>query len=175
MQKLWISKIGWDDPVPKPLSDLWTQFQIELPLLSNISFPRYIFSRDILRCQLHDFSDASESGYAASVYVRLELPNDVIRTSLAIAKSRVSPLKALCLPRLELLSSALMSDLVSFVITTYSPLITIDEVFAYTDSQVVLYWVSSSPYRWKTFVANRVSHIQENLPENVHWYHVKSR
>nr|CAI5862640.1 unnamed protein product [Callosobruchus analis] len=175
MQKLWILKVGWDDPVPKPISDLWTQFQMELPLLSKISFPRYIFSRDILRCQLHAFSDASEAGYAACVYVRLELPNDVIKTSLVIGKSRVSPLKTLSLPRLELLGSALMSDLVNFVITTYSSLITIDEVFAYTDSQVVLYWVSSSPHRWKTFVANRVSHIQENLPENVHWYHVKSQ
>ncbi|KAG8176699.1 hypothetical protein JTE90_003835 [Oedothorax gibbosus] len=36
-------------------------------------------------------------------------------------------------------------------------------IFAWTNSRVVLHWLSDQPTRWKTFVANRVSDIQSNL------------
>ncbi|XP_031351735.1 uncharacterized protein LOC116177021 [Photinus pyralis] len=173
MQRLWISGIGWDEIPAKPICDIWVQFKLELPRLSQISLPRFIFAEKLQRCQLLGFCDASEKGYACAVYLRIELPNDTVKSSLIIAKSRVAPLKTVSLPRLELLGAALLAELLKFIIDLLSKLISINEVLAFTDSQVVLAWLSSSPHKWKTFVANRVSQVQETIP-TVPWYHISS-
>ncbi|KAJ8979847.1 hypothetical protein NQ317_007612 [Molorchus minor] len=41
-------------------------------------------------------------------------------------------------------------------------------------SSVALAWICSSPHRWKPFVGNRVSYIQDRLPSPC-WHHVKSQ
>ena len=46
-----------------------------------------------------------------------------------------------------------------------------DNVFLWTDSTIVLHWVSATPPTWQTFVANRVAEIQE-LTVNCSWNHV---
>ncbi|GFW23809.1 hypothetical protein TNCV_4496861 [Trichonephila clavipes] len=48
------------------------------------------------------------------------------------------------------------------------------DVFAWTDSKIVLSWLSGHPRKWKTFVANRTSEIIEVLPTK-HWRHVPSK
>ena len=48
----------------------------------------------------------------------------------------------------------------------------IHHISAWTDSMDVLHWIHGHPSRWKTFVANRVSKIQDLLPEH-HWGHIK--
>lgn len=47
------------------------------------------------------------------------------------------------------------------------------QTFAWTDSSIVLAWLSGEPSRWKTFVANRVVEILDNISRN-QWYHVLS-
>lgn len=47
------------------------------------------------------------------------------------------------------------------------------KVILWTDSKIVLSWNSSSPAHWTTFVAKRVSKIQ-NLTTNYEWHHVNS-
>ena len=44
-------------------------------------------------------------------------------------------------------------------------------VFAWSDSTTVLHWLDNLPGKWQTFVANRVSQIQEIIPRK-NWYHV---
>lgn len=46
--------------------------------------------------------------------------------------------------------------------------------YAWTDSKVVLSWLSSPPRRWKQFVGNRTSEILDLIPDAV-WNHVSSR
>ncbi|GIZ01686.1 uncharacterized protein CEXT_18801 [Caerostris extrusa] len=48
------------------------------------------------------------------------------------------------------------------------------EIHAWTDSKIVLLWLSSQPKRWKTFIANRTSKILESLPSNF-WHYVSSK
>jgi hypothetical protein len=45
------------------------------------------------------------------------------------------------------------------------------EVSAYSDSTVVLAWLAAPPYKWKIFVANRVTGVQEVTPRS-RWYQV---
>ncbi|XP_035227769.1 uncharacterized protein LOC118199973 [Stegodyphus dumicola] len=50
----------------------------------------------------------------------------------------------------------------------------IRKVLAWTDSTVVLSWISAEPYRWVPFVANRVAKIQNTIP-NVRWNHINGK
>ncbi|XP_029162616.1 uncharacterized protein LOC114934139 [Nylanderia fulva] len=88
---------------------------------------------------------------------------------LLVGKSRVAPVKSLSIPRLELAAAVLLSRLMEFVIASLH----LSEVpcYCWTDSTVVLAWVTQHPSRWQTFVANRVAEIQTRLP-SASWRHV---
>ena len=46
-------------------------------------------------------------------------------------------------------------------------------LYAFTDSTIVLYWIYGKSQRFKTFEANRIGEIQENVPPEK-WAHVIS-
>lgn len=48
------------------------------------------------------------------------------------------------------------------------------QMYAWTDSTIVIAWLFGEPNRWKPFVANRVVEIVDNI-NNKHWYHVQSQ
>lgn len=54
--------------------------------------------------QLHHFADASESGYGTVTYLRTENSFGEINCSFVIGKARVTPLKPVTVPRLELIA-----------------------------------------------------------------------
>ena len=128
----------------------------------------------IANVQLHSFTDASEIAYAAVIYARMTDIDGHIVSKLVASKTRVAPIKTVSLPRLELCDAYLGIKL----------LVKIKEVFAltnlpsptiygWTDSTIVLQWLSQLPRTWTCFVANRVSEIQQILLRE-NWYHVKS-
>ncbi|GFR25491.1 integrase catalytic domain-containing protein [Trichonephila clavata] len=115
---------------------------------------------------LHSFSDSSKRGYGCVIYLRIVCKNGTIGTSFVASKSRVSPLKAVSLPRLELLGALLSVKLAS----------RIAKIFKYecgihywTDSTIVYCWVRSRD-RFKRFVKNRVEEIQK-LSTPSDWHH----
>nr|CAI5857351.1 unnamed protein product [Callosobruchus analis] len=111
--------------------------------------------------------------YAAVVYLRVGDSKGIVRTYLIAAKARVAPLKTLSLPRLELMGAVLLIDLVSFIQRAYEDLLFFDATYAWSDSRVTLCWLSASPHRWKTFVANRVAQVQSIVPSEC-WHYVPS-
>ena len=48
-----------------------------------------------------------------------------------------------------------------------------EDAFAWTYSKVALAWLSLEPFRWQNFTTNRVSKIQETIP-NVKWNYVST-
>ena len=97
-----------------------------------------------------------------------------ITIRLFCSKSRVAPLKRLSLPRLELCAAMLLADM--YQASKRALKLNFNKVKFWTDSMVVLGWLKSSAARarWKTFVANRVNHIQETT--NVEdWNHISSK
>ncbi|XP_031333959.1 uncharacterized protein LOC116163973 [Photinus pyralis] len=173
MQRLWESKTNWDEVPANSIVKVWRQLKQEMQLVSNLNIPRCIVPRNASRYDLHGFCDASTVGYAAVVFLRTESTHNTIDTYLIGAKSKVAPLKTLSIPRLELCGAVLLANLITFITSTYSQYITFDTITAWSDSQVVLAWLSSSPHKWKTFVANRVNHIQDILPSSI-WKYIPS-
>lgn len=172
MQKLWVLGLDWDDQPPDEILRIWIRYKNELKLLSTFNLPRHI-DINLSDClELHGFCDASERGYGAVVYLR-SCQHDNYSIYFICAKSRVAPLRTISIPRLELCAAVLLSELLKFVIITYKNSIDFKKIYAWTDSTVCLSWIKSHPYKWKTFVSNRISIIQENIgPDN--WYHINT-
>lgn len=174
IQHLWTLGLDWDQSPPSYFVNSWTQYQTELPKLSLINIPRYMSFNSFFNVELHGFSDSSEKGYSAVIYLRFVLPDEQVKTSLVCAKSKVAPLKRISIPRLELCAAVLLADLMSLVLQILSEKFKFHKLYAWTDSMVTLAWIRSSPHRWNTFVSNRVSHIQSKISPNL-WHHVVSK
>ena len=61
--------------------------------------------KEVQEVTIHTFSDVSEKAYAAALYVRHEYADGRVSTRLVAAKSRLAPLKAMSIPRLELMGA----------------------------------------------------------------------
>ncbi|XP_045541542.1 uncharacterized protein LOC123723046 [Papilio machaon] len=101
MQKLWLLKLSWDDPLPIEIIKSWQIIADSLPLLSSLRIPRLVLCNSYDSIDLHIFCDASQSAYGACLYVR-STNNNVVLVRLLSAKSRVAPIKPTTIPRLEL-------------------------------------------------------------------------
>ncbi|XP_063833858.1 uncharacterized protein LOC135083024 [Ostrinia nubilalis] len=173
IQKLWLAGITWDEPISDDMKREWYTYRDLLIKLTSVRVPRWLGTsgREDMR-ELHGFSDASKLAYAAVVYLRVVDAKGNVHVSLLAAKTRVSPIKQVSIPRLELCGSTLLARLLSEI----SEVINIPKsnIKAWTDSTVVLAWLNSHPSKWKTFVANRVSDILTTL-DSSQWYHVPTK
>jgi len=173
IQELWLAKVDWDTPLSLELQNRWITFKQQLPTLSHLNIPRWLFiSSSAHSIELHGFSDASQLAMAAVVYIRVDRQNSNSQVTLACAKTKVAPLKKLTIPRLEL-NAALM--LTRLVISVQNVLNLRDHsTFLWSDSSVALTWITSHPAKWKDYVRNRVTLIQEGLP-SARWRYVPGK
>lgn len=172
IQRLWLSGIGWDDQLPPALLRDWLAYRENLIELEAFAIPRWISSsRNDLSLELHGFSDASNVAYAAVVYVRVVDKDSNVHVNLVASKTRVAPVKQVSIPRLELCGAALLTKLLNEVSGVLK--VPQSNIHAWSDSTIVLAWLSSHPSRWKTFVANRVSEILTTM-DSQQWSHVAS-
>jgi len=171
LQRLWELKIDWDDPIPQSIHDAWSQWRAELSLLSSHRIPRCYFPKDVQvhTVQLHGFSDASEQAYAGVIYLRGRDSKGKVHVSLVMSKTKVAPIKRFTIPRLELCGAHLLAQLLHHVKEVFN--IPLQDVFAWTDSTIVLNWLVGNPRRFKTYVGNRISHIVELIAPD-RWNHV---
>lgn len=172
MQRLWILHIGWDEVPPEDFINEWREFAEQFSLLQNVSIPRHIYPKGSIDCQLHAFSDASERGYSAVVYLRVVSANKQVQLHLLIAKSKVAPIKKrLTIPRLELNGALLAAKLVRYVKDVIT--IPFTSTTIWCDSTIVLAWLQKSPHTLRLYEGNRVSQIHELVEPHV-WRYVPS-
>ena len=115
----------------------------------------------VIDCSLHHFSDASQDEYGQVSYMKLVDQKGMIHCGLVMAKSRITSIKFVSIPRLEL--AAVSLSIKGLVILRKE--LTIHSKFKeyfWTDSQVVLSYINSNSKRFKIFVVNRVQIIKQN-------------
>lgn len=171
LQKLWRAGIGWDEPLPVSLRDVWLSLISYLHGIHTICIPRFMgpqSSED--QIEIHGFSDTSECAYSAVIYLRTVSPSG-ITTNLVVSKTRVASLSILSIPRLELNRCVLLAKLIQATIHGLN--LQPSKVLAWTDAKVVLHLIKSHPSKWKPYVAHRVSAIREILSSD-HWGFVSS-
>ena len=167
-QQLWSRKVGWDEDLPDDILKKWSKIRSELKLFENIKLTRWLSLDKDHKIELVGFSDASERAYGAVIYMRHISLDGKTFVNLLISKTKVSPLKGLTIPRLELCAAHLLTRLMKFTLSCFdNPL----SHFCYSDSRVVLSWLKKSPSLLKTYVGNRVSQIQRMLP-SAEWMYV---
>lgn len=87
------------------------------------------------------------------------------------SKTRVTPLKNITIPQVELNGALLLAQLVQKVAQSWE--FPIKSFKLWTDSTIVLGWLNSLNIRLKTYVSNRVTQILD-LCEATQWNYVRS-
>ena len=172
MQEIWLAGLQWDDHLEDDLYQKFNQWNQQMKQISSLKIPRCIQEkREVAERSLHFFSDASNEAYGTVVYNRAAYTDGIVTVRMVASKTRVAPLTATSIPRLELLGallSAQMSINVQAALECNK-----EEIYCWTDSMAVLWWLQNQSRVLKTFVGNRIASIQRiTLPEQ--WNYVRS-
>ncbi|MCP9261969.1 Pao retrotransposon peptidase family protein [Dirofilaria immitis] len=134
LQDLWKKKLPWDQPLNEHESQTWNSLITLWPTYVK-EIPRAVINI-FQYTSIHVFTDASTKAYAAAIYVK-QNPT----TSLVFAKSRVSPIKTMTIPKLELLA----------ILIGCNP----------ADSRCALHWIQNHSRLLPRFIQNRVEEIRK--------------
>ena len=131
----------------------------ERRLPCQVSAPRSLAKAEepIESVELYAFGDSSGIGVSAAVYAVIQQPTRVT-SGLVAAKSRLAK-KRLTIPRLELVSGHMATNLVNNVKESLEGF-PVNRVVGWLDSTVALHWIRGNG-EFKQFVKNRVRKIQE--------------
>jgi len=150
---------GWDDEFAPDLMYKVNAWVSSAKLALKTTIPRWIFcSLDMISAELHVFADASSIGHGAVAYLRCSL-DGYVTCSFLTGKSRVNPLKAVSIPRMELQAAVLATELSLKLSAAYE--FRIRRVCMWSDSTVVLAYLRNNENRYSIFVSNRVEVIKE--------------
>ena len=174
MQKTWEASANWDDKLPDHLVNTYLGWRSKLTSLKEMKLKRLVLLDGFAdKVDVHVFCDASEKAYAACIYIVASTNDGITESSLLVAKTKVAPIKSQSIPRLELCASLLGARLLKSTLKAINQLnLQIGTQYAWTDSTIVLSWLSREPSHWSTFVSNRVSEIQGQ--KSIGWNHVRS-
>ena len=174
LQEATRQKLDWDQLVPEEIQAKWSRWIKNLEGLSDVNFARCVkpLAFNESYCELHIFSDASLVAYGACAYLRCINTKGEITCQLLISKAHISPInKRQTIPRLELQAATCAAKLYNILNTEFE----LDLVPSYfwSDSKVVLGYITNESRRFRTFVTNRVSTIRA-FTDATRWRHVSS-
>ena len=167
------AQLEWDDEVPISIATDWKIWCHSLKALSYQRFPRSVQPRLFDGyAELHVFSDASQHAFGACAFLRCITPSGQITVRLIMAKSHVAPIKQMTIPRLELQAACTAAKLAASIKRGMD--LSMVPMYFWTDSRIVLGYITNSKRRFRSFVSNRVSTIH-SLSSPSDWRYVSSQ
>lgn len=161
LQEMCRHGIDWKERIPDEIYSLWERWLKCFESISKLTIQRRFAPVNLRESEitLHLFVDASQDAYACGVYIRVEWQQQVY-VKLIAGKARVSPIKHMTIPKLELNAAVIGARMLN---STKEWLRDIDfkGYTAWSDSITVLRWLYAPHIRHKQYVAPRVAEIQE--------------
>lgn len=169
IQEVWRCHVNWDKRIPSNLSPAWRQLMDDISEIHSIEVPRWMGATDKAIHELHIFGDASEKAFGAVAYLRTEDTNGEVRCCLITSKSKVSPIKQVTIPRLELEAAKMAARLGTHLMKVCE--LPNSTVHYWSDSTITLFWIRRDTATLKPFIRNRVTVIQQ-ITDQSSWRHV---
>lgn len=167
VQEVFKKKFKWDEQVSEEIAKRFKKWLKEVQSLQSIKIPRWVLSTNNKNKSLHVFTDASKSAYTAAAFLRSESKGG-ITIQLIMSKARVSTIKPISIPKLELIGCEIGAKLLGNIRDIID--MTDIRVFMWSDSSNALSWIKRNE-NWQVFVFNRVKKIREfSKPED--WRHI---
>ena len=175
LQEIFNRGVSWDEPLPEEVRPRWEHWKCDLLRLNELQIPRCFESKTLngkKTYELHNFADASTSGYGQCSHLRVKDEDENVHVSLVMGKSRDAPTKITTIPRLEL-TAAVVSAKVAVMVQEGLNYTKLKQYF-WTDSKVVLGYINNDAKRFHTFVANRVQVIRSNT-DTKEWRYIDTK
>ncbi|VDI29008.1 Hypothetical predicted protein [Mytilus galloprovincialis] len=167
LRKIVSETVDWDQPLTDETADEWKSWRDTLIAIETLRIPRtYVpYLSKTATKELHVFSDASEKAIAAVAYLRTTDSSGEPNIGFILGKAKVAPTSGHTIPRLELSAAVLAVEITQTIMDNLD--LHIDTVKFYTDSKVVLGYISnetrrvekirkfSSPSQWNYVPTNR--------------------
>ena len=170
LQQVWKLGKKWDEPFPAELQSNLQKVHDSYFAMRDIELPRWLNSSTNQESnhQLHVFVDASTVALSAVAYIRTQKQDEIFQTYFLLGKCKVAPIKQISVPKLELEAAVLGTRLRTLIQTEMT--LKIEKVYLWTDSRVVLDWISSTK-KQNVFVSNRLEEIKKTTKTD-EWNHV---
>ena len=164
----------WDKLLPedhKPAWDAWCQ---SLTTLENLRVPHSYSTRPLkeaTRRELHTFCDASVEAIGVVSYLRTIQLDGTVQVSFVLGKTKLAPPQATTIPRLELRAAVLGFELTELITEELD--LQPDSVTYYSDSKVVLGYITNKTRCFYIYVSNHVERIKKSSTPD-QWHYVQS-
>lgn len=165
----------WDEPLEEANQEAWKVWLQGLSLLGVLRVSRCYMPPavdGIEQAALHHFCDASQVAYSTVSYLRVTDTKGRVHCSFVFGRARLAPLKQLTIPRLELCAAAMAAKADEMLRRELT--VKLEESTFWTDSMIVLQYLSNHEHKFHTFVANRIASILD-ISMASQWRHVNTR
>jgi hypothetical protein len=153
--------VEWDQPLPLDRQAKWEEWKTSLEELENIHIPRMYGPSSLSVTKVSEilvYADASEKAIAAVAYLKTESADGESHVGFIMGKSKLAPSQGHTIPRLELCAAVLAVEIGETILENLD--FTPSAVKYFTDSKVVLGYISNATRRFYTYVSNRVEQIR---------------
>lgn len=161
--------VTWDEDVDELHLTAYNKIVSEMHLLQNIDIPRWVRYVPGKKIEIHGFCDASKRAYGAVIYLKV-IDGDSSEVVILRGKTHLFKIEDtknddnsnLTNPRKELCAAVLLAEVLDSTKAALKKInITVNDVFAYSDNQVVLYWIFNEHISYPVFIQNRVIKIRK--------------
>ncbi|MEM7375622.1 MAG: hypothetical protein AAF587_43925 [Bacteroidota bacterium] len=172
LHELVLRNLDWDDVIPDHLREIWINNFEMMQEINQLKYRRTIVPSDAVNLELEtlDFADASHLLVCVAIYARFKCRSGGYSSQLILSRSRIVP-DGMSQPRAELYAALLNAHTGEVVRKSYQQWH--QSAIKFSDSQIVLHWLSNDKKTLKQWVRSRVIESLR-FTESDQWCYVKS-